>query len=160
MRKTILLGILLVFVTCYPSQAKDGLMMSSPEYLELVQTNEAFQPLFSAMKNGEVEKIKNYISGEMFERNRVLLEQNREYPDFLREFYDGAQFKVVEAVRNGDIVLANIRVIFQDGYESEIRLQLHRDRSGLSGRESDFIPLKNQKGESLGRWGVVKDTTN
>jgi hypothetical protein len=159
MRKTILLGILLVFVTSYPSQAQDRLAIS-PEYLELVQTDEAFHPFFSAMKNGEVEKIKNYISGEMFERNRVLLEQNREYPDFLRKFYDGAQFKVVEVVRNGDIVVANIMIIFQDGYESEIRLQLHRDRSGLSGRESDFISLMNPKGESLGRWRVAKDITN
>jgi len=159
MRKTILLGILLVFVTFCPSQAKDGLT-TIPEYLQPFQTDEAFHPLFSAMKNGEVGKIKNYISGEMLQRNRVLLEQNREYPDFLREFYDGAQFKVVEVVRNGNIVVANIRIIFQDGYESEIRLQLHRDRSDIAGRESDFIPLKNQKGESLGRWGVAKDITN
>ena len=158
MRKTILLGILLVFVTSYPSQAEDRLAIG-PEYLASVQTDEAFQPLFSAMKNGEVGKIKNYISGEMLQRNRVLLEQNREYPDFLRKFYDGAQFKVVKAVRNGDIVVANIMIIFQDGYESEIRLQLHRDRSDLAGRESDFISL-NQEGESLGRWSVVKDITN
>jgi predicted SnoaL-like aldol condensation-catalyzing enzyme len=151
MRKTILLGILLVFVTFCPSQAKDG-----PEYLEPVQTDEAFHPLFSAMKNGEVEKIKNYISGEMLQRNRVLLEQNKEYQDFLRKFYDGAQFKVVEVVRNGDIVVANIMIIFKDGYESEIRLQLHRDSSNLA---SDFISLMNQKGESLGRWRVAKDIT-
>lgn len=154
MRKTILLGILLVFVTSYPSQAKDELTISQ-EYLELVQTYEALHPFFSAMKNGEVEKIKNYISGEMFEKNRVLLEQNREYPDFLKKFYDGVQFKVVEVVRNGDIVVANIRIIFRDGYENEIRLQLHRDRSDLAGRESDFISL-NQKGESLGRWSVER----
>jgi hypothetical protein len=96
----------------------------------------------------------------MFERNRVLLEQNREYPDFLRKFYDGAQFKVVEVVRNGDIVVANVMIIFKDGYESEVRLQLHRDRSDLAGRESDFISLMNPKGESLGRWSVVKDITN
>jgi hypothetical protein len=159
MRKTILLGILLVFVTFCPSQAEDGLTIR-PEYLEPVQADKAFQPLFSAMKNGEVGKIKNYISGEMLQRNRVLLEQNREYQDFLRKFYDGVQFKVVKAVRNGDIVVANIMIIFQDGYESEIRLQLHRDRSGLAGRDGDFIPLKNQKGESLGRWSVVKDITN
>ena len=159
MRKTILLGILLVFVTFCPSQAKDGLT-TIPEYLQPFQIDEAFHPLFSAMKNGEVGKIKNYISGEMLQRNRVLLEQNKEYPDFLRKFYDGAQFEVVKAVRNGDIVVANIMIIFQDGYESEIRLQLHRDRSDLAGRESDFIPLKNQKGESLGRWGVAKDITN
>ena len=158
MKKTIILGILLLFVTCYPSQAEVGLTIS-PEYLEPVQADKAFHPLFSAMKNGEVEKIKNYISGEMFERNRVLLEQNREYPDFLRKFYNGVQFKVVEVVRSGDIVVANIMIIFQDGYESEIRLQLHRDRSGLTGRESDFIPLKNPKGESLGRWSVAKDIT-
>jgi hypothetical protein len=158
MRKTILLGILLVFVTFCPSQAKDGLT-TSPEYLEPFQIDEAFQPLFSAMKNGKVGKIKNYISGEMLQRNRVLLEQNREYPAFLRKFYDGAQFKVVEAVRNGDIVVANIMIIFQDGYESEVRLQLHRDRSDLSGREGNFISL-NQKGESLGRWSVAKDITN
>jgi hypothetical protein len=134
--------------------------MISPEYLEPVQTDEAFHPLFSAMKNGEVEKIKNYISDEMLERNRVLLEQNREYPDFLRKFYDGTQFRVVEAVRNGDIVVANIMIIFQDGYESEIRLQLHWDRSNLAGREGDFISLMNPKGESLGRWSVAKDITN
>ena len=139
-----MLGILLVFVTFCPSQAEDGLMIISPEYLEPVQTDEAFHSLFSAMKNGEVEKIKNYISGEMLERNRVLLEQNREYPDFLRKFYDGAQFRVVEAVRNGDIVVANIMIIFQDGYESEIRLQLQKDTANLAE-------------ESLGKWRVVKD---
>lgn len=71
--------------------------------------------LFRALKTGDVDSIKGYISGDMYERYKVLLEQNEAYPDFLRNFYRDAEFKVSSVVRDADEIFVDIMIDFQGG---------------------------------------------
>jgi hypothetical protein len=85
-----------------------------------------------ALKNGEVDEIKQYLSDDMYEKRRVLLEQNREYPAFLREYYAGAQFSVVEAIREGDDILVGIMINFAGGHRTKTRLRLRNETANPS----------------------------
>lgn len=48
---------------------------------------------FNASQRGDVEAMKQLIAGPFLENRRVLLEMNKNYPDFLKKFYDGAIFE-------------------------------------------------------------------
>jgi hypothetical protein len=53
-----------------------------------------FTSLFGALRNGDVQTIKLYLSDQEYGRRKVLFEQNYEYPAFLRNFYRGAAVRV------------------------------------------------------------------
>lgn len=52
---------------------------------------------FHAKMNGDVVTMKSYMGGKLYEKRKVLLEQNVNYPDFLREYYAGGDIQVGEA---------------------------------------------------------------
>src|SRR3990172_8093993 len=88
-----------------------------------------FVPLFRAYKNGDVDAIKEYISDDMYEKNKVLLEQNKEYPDFLRNFYRDAIFQIKKVVKSEEIVFVDVIVSFPGGYQSTAKFQLEEGKS-------------------------------
>ena len=71
------------------------LALNDPIYLE-IESN-VLKPFFEALKNGDVSSLLELISGEMYRNNKVLLEQNEQYPEFLRKYYSGAKFIVEKA---------------------------------------------------------------
>src|SRR5512147_1757621 len=48
-----------------------------------------FAIVFQALQSGDVQTLKSHMAGHMYEQYKVLLEQNSEYPAFLRNFYRG-----------------------------------------------------------------------
>lgn len=91
--------------------------------------SKTFVPLFRAFKNGDVDAIKEYLSDVMYEKNKVLLEQNKEYPNFLRNFYRDAIFQVRKIVKSEEMVFVDVRVRFPDGYQSVTKVQLKEEKS-------------------------------
>ena len=76
--------------------------------------NDTVLNYFQALKHGDVETIKDSITEEMYKRRRVLLEQNSNYPEYLKKVYQGAEFKIKETnVENND-ALVNVEVNFQN----------------------------------------------
>jgi len=66
--------------------------------------NDTLLPLFEALKEGDVETIRQCISGDMYDRYKTLLEQNKNYPKFLRKFYLGAKFRIERVIAiDGDV---------------------------------------------------------
>lgn len=126
MKKTFIFCLLFLFVTSCPLFAEGGLIVNL-ESQNLSAEEEVLHPFFMALKNGEVDEIKQYLSDDMYEKRRVLLEQNKEYPAFLREYYAGAQFSVVEAVREGDDILVGIMINFAGGHGTKTRLRLRNE---------------------------------
>ena len=53
---------------------------------------------FEASKNGDVEKMKNFIAGPFYEKRRSLLEKNERYPDYLRKYYKGIEIQLLNTV--------------------------------------------------------------
>jgi len=89
-------------------------------------------PFFTACKNGDVEAITEYISDDMYEKNKVLLEQNKEYPEFLRNFYRDAIFQEEKIVKSEETIFVNVIVTFPGGYQSvaEYRLNERESKAG------------------------------
>lgn len=87
-------------------------------------------PFFHALKKGDVGAIKGYLAGDMYEKNKVLLEQNEEYPNFLKNFYHGAVFQVKKVVKAKEIIFVDVMVTFPGGYQSGAKLQLEERKSG------------------------------
>jgi hypothetical protein len=87
----------------------------------------SFSTLFQAMKDGDVAVIEQYSSGQMSSEYKKLLEQNREYPAFLRNFYKGATFSIsgVTPTPDGDMIV-DVVIQFGGGSKSVTRLNVKR----------------------------------
>lgn len=66
---------------------------------------------FNAMQNGDVVTLKSCMSGRLYEKRKILLEQNAGYPEFLRKYYAGADIQIAEA-RDG---VVKVMAEFPDG---------------------------------------------
>ena len=55
-----------------------------------------------ALKAGDVEEIKRLLGGRLYEKRRVLLEENTEYSDWLKQYYAGASFSFPTGVTSSD----------------------------------------------------------
>jgi hypothetical protein len=93
-------------------QAQEG-PVSDDIYEDII--NETVFPFLEALKNGDVDLIKQYIAGDMYESRKILLEQNEEYPEFLRKYYEGVQFYIDNAHGSGDYVLVYISIEYPNG---------------------------------------------
>jgi hypothetical protein len=92
-----------------------------------------FTSLFAAFRAGDVQTIKSYLSAEEYARNKVLFEQNKDYPNLLRSFYQGAAVRVgeIHSVLNAsNDVVAEFIVEFPSGETINTGMRLTRDVAG------------------------------
>jgi hypothetical protein len=82
---------------------------------------------FDALKSGNVEGIKSSVAGEFYEEQKVLLEQNPQYPAFLRKNYGNAAFRLENTYQpSADRAVINVTIYFADGSESPTVFHLER----------------------------------
>jgi hypothetical protein len=95
------------------------------------QATNVIVPFFQALQNGDVQTIKQYLSPSLYAQYQVLLEQNREYPDFLRKYYQGAklQLRKISAKQGHTVVRAVIN--FPTGETSTMNVILKDEKTGL-----------------------------
>ena len=105
------------------------IQMSDTLYNKIV--TETVLPYCMALRDGDVSLMKQYLSGDMYEKNRVLLEQNKEYPEFLRKYYQGAQFQVVKAEEIDNNILVNVEIEYPDGRLNFGKLRLGKDNQDI-----------------------------
>lgn len=130
-----------IFISCNILNAQE---ISRSDFLYKNIKSKTFIPLFRAFKNGDVDAIKEYISGDMYEKNKVLLEQNKEYPNFLRNFYRDAIFQVKKVVKSEEVIFVDVMISFPGGYQSIAKVQLKEG--------------KNKAGNTL--WKVINFVDN
>ena len=116
MNKTILLAVLIVFsLISTPSMGQDTGLADS-EYKEIQDT--VIFPFFKALKKGDVNEIKRHLSSDTYNEYKRLLEENKEYPKFLRDYYKDAKFSVVRASSEvDDEIEFKVFVEFPNGSE-------------------------------------------
>ena len=88
------------------------------------QITQVLNNLFDALRSGNTGTLKRLFAGEMYAKNKTLLEQNAEYPDFLRNYYQGAIFTITEITPSGDDVLAGFTVLSANGRMQTIHMLL------------------------------------
>ena len=118
--------------------------ISKGEELYQKITIETLNPYFEALKNGDVNSIKMLISGRMYEKYKVLLEKNKDYPQFLRDYYWGAEFRVEKVERVGRDISVSVAIKFPDHGTSNSKFLL---------RKKMDVPYPDVIG---GRWKIVK----
>jgi hypothetical protein len=111
-----------------------------------------FTSLFAALRDGDVQTIKLYLSDQEYRRHKVLFEQNSEYPAFLRNFYRGATVRIgdIHSVHNAsDDVVAEFIVEFPGGETINTGMRLTRDAGGRW-IVKKYLAGKHDQGESFG----------
>jgi len=76
------------------------------ESVEITQTINLYS---EALKKGDVNAIKSLVDGEFYKKNRSLLEQNSNYPEFLRNHFQRLELIVEEVLQKNDAI-ADVRV--------------------------------------------------
>ena len=120
--------ILLGFSTSVPAENLQG------------QICVALNPFFQALKAGNMEIIKQYVTGDLYYRKRVLLEENKEYGNFLKKIYRDARFDVLSINQdsNGD-VLAEISVMMANGTKRQLNIYLTPVVKGPEGHDESIV---------------------
>lgn len=89
-------------------------------------------PFFKALQSGNISTIKKYISPELYEKNQVLLDENTEYSDFLKNYYKDVDFRIVSAKQNE----SDNSIIFSVAFDvGETKGSIHELKLSRSTRE-------------------------
>jgi len=84
-------------------------------------------PFFKALKNGDVNVISQCLSKDMYNEYRKLLEENKEYPKFLRSYYRGAEFRMANVSEVDGEVEVDIIIEFPNGSQSVNTLRINEE---------------------------------
>jgi hypothetical protein len=115
MRKTIALLLLLLAFPVHVSAQKQDVEMIAMSF-------------FDAIKAGNVGQIRALVDGPLLESVRVLLTENKQYPDYLRERYLGATAEItnISMLPDGD-ALVDMAVTFESNISyMQLRMSQHK----------------------------------
>ena len=62
-----------------------------------------------------------------------MLEKNKEYSEFLRNYYDGVEFYIDNLIESGDYIVVHVVVEFSNGEEANAQLYLGKDINNARG---------------------------
>jgi hypothetical protein len=115
------------------------------KYEQLYQkiSAETLNPYFEALRNGDILTIKKYLSAETYTRYRDLLENNKDYPQFLQNYYQDVEFQVEKIERIGNDISVSIVIKFPDHGSLNSKIFL---RENMDDANFDIIG---------GRWKIV-----
>ena len=126
--KTILYILLAVFLVSFSSIAANAL-----------EPNDTVLSYFQALKNGDIETIKDLITGEMYKKRKVLLEQNENYSEFLIKAYQEAEFQIIDTTIKDNDAVITVEVNFPD-------------------RQNEFVLFLIK--DDLGNWKIFKEISD
>jgi hypothetical protein len=138
-------GSLLLNCTFLPAQV----VVTNPVIDEITKT---YASLFDALRRGDVQTIKLYLSADEYAQYKVLFEQNKDYPRFLRNFYQGANLRVgqLDSVASAENeVIGEFIIDFPGGETMITRMRLNRDKGG-EWKVKKILAGENDQGEPSG----------
>lgn len=88
---------------------------------------------YNAYKDGDIQTMRQLTAGSFYKRRKVLLEENREYPNFLRQRYQGIQVKIINSVieKNNISAEVDVELEFPDSTVDTNKLLLKKDAGGI-----------------------------
>jgi hypothetical protein len=101
------------------------------------------------MKQGNVAVIKQYLNGQSYDDYRTLLDQNKTYGEFLRNYYAGASFVLNNISQNSDgNYIANVSIDWTDGRNARIELEVSPPSSRPEKQDDKWLigkPVEGRK---------------
>ena len=122
MKKNIPFLLILIILTSSQLSRAQKVPLNGALFMEIKKT--VLLPYFNALKDGDVIAIKHFLGPDLYQKNRVLLEQNKEYPKFLRAFYQGVIITIEKAARANGTILVDVVLEFPNGDQSFTQLSL------------------------------------
>jgi len=120
-----------------------SLSVYTKSYAQDEVAREIVTPFLNALKSGDTAKMLQYTDGPLYKRNKVLVNQNNNYTDFLKAKYEKVKFLInkISAIDNEKLV-ADILFIFPDGSTTSRKLILRKNEDSNSWKIIDEIRSK------------------
>ncbi len=126
---------MLFFITLHsPAMSEERSL--NPALHEEIESR-TLRPFFNALKNGNVEVAKRYMTGTMYEEFRVALDVDAGYPDFLREHYKDAVFSVEGGIITDEQVIIDVGIKFPVIGKQVTQFYLQKQDSGQENSNSE-----------------------
>ena len=100
-----------------------------PAYADDIKILETVELYTQALKLGDIEELKNLLGGSLYEKRRVLLEDNTEYSDWLKQYYATASFSSPVSVASSGQhpeKQVNVDILLESGELVTLRLVLQQ----------------------------------
>ena len=99
------------------------------------EPEETVRKYFHAIQEGNVHSVKEFLGESLYKKKKELLNDNSEYGEFLKKYYDGAEFVIESSSSGGEpggqsSRKVKVTVEFPGGNTSAITLITERDSSG------------------------------
>lgn len=91
----------------------------------------AVQSYFSALRDGDVNTLRQLVGGPYYQQIKVLLEQNTEYPAFLQNRYAQVQFFIDDVVTQSNGTVVKARYEFGPNDIQHKLLIMQPDKNGV-----------------------------
>lgn len=126
MKKLIIFILMFSFFNIFNPLHAEEMPINDPLYSDITNTVLSY---FTALKDGDINTIKVYISLDIYKKNKALLEQNEKYPEFLRNYYQGAEFEVAKVEKIDDNIIVTVVIKLAKNSLSVISLRLVKESS-------------------------------
>jgi hypothetical protein len=95
---------------------------------EITGPVDTVQQFFAAAKNGEMENMKNLITGPFLNRRKALIERNPGYPDFLIKQLEGIEIEIIstEIENDGSSAFVTVRRFYLNGSTFDTKFSLKK----------------------------------
>jgi hypothetical protein len=101
-------------------------------FAEIAGPADTVQQFFMASKSGDIETMKNLITGPFFNRRKALIEKNPGYSDFLRKQLKGVEITIISTAidNSGSSASVTVRRIYPDGSTFDTQFSLDKNDTG------------------------------
>lgn len=111
--------------------------------------NTVLLPFLEALKKGDTKEIKKYLSSDTYKEYKRLLEENKKYPEFLRNYYKDADFSVLDVSGNVDEgIVYEVMIEFPNGSTmvSDYKIKEYQEDMGKQ-KQKKWRITKNFSGD-------------
>ena len=96
-----------------------------------------------ALSSGDVATLRSVLGGRLYAKRRLLLEENDEYPDWLRQYYYGARFSASLSDAGSDrypsAMLVDVITTLASGEVASSRLVLQQNSADTNWKIVDQL---------------------
>ncbi len=100
-------------------------------------------PFFTALQSGDINDIKSFIGGDMYQKMMTAFEQDKEYGEFLKQRYDGAMFYPTVIKQWENEMIVRVEVEFQGKGHSIFDLLVKKDTTAIWQITDQYVAREN-----------------
>lgn len=108
-------------------------LLACPNVSNADNISDAVNRYLSALTRGDTSALKTSVGGRLYQSRKILLEDNTEYSEFLKNFYQSSTFRIIDIspdTTTSNKVIATVEFEFPGGDTSKTKLTVAKDMAG------------------------------